>query len=62
LVLLGGLRCDSHGLCRRRLCLRPQAGLPGLLGETDERLDEMLASAATIREFDAKPAPPPNVL
>ena len=33
----------------------------GSLGETDERLDEMLASAATaIREFDAKPAPPPK--
>jgi hypothetical protein len=33
----------------------------GSLGETDERLDEMLASAATaIREFDAKPEPPPK--
>jgi len=33
----------------------------GSLGETDERLDEMLASAATaIREFDAKPAPQPK--
>jgi len=33
----------------------------GSLGETDERLDEMLASAATaIREFDTKPAPQPK--
>ena len=33
----------------------------GTLSETDERLDEMLASAATaIREFDTERAPPPR--
>ncbi|MGQ0579203.1 MAG: type IV pilus assembly protein FimV, partial [Betaproteobacteria bacterium] len=33
----------------------------GTLSETDERLDQMLASAATaIRDLDAAPAPPPQ--
>ncbi|MEK6209816.1 MAG: hypothetical protein AABM64_05470 [Pseudomonadota bacterium] len=33
----------------------------GTLSETDERLDEMLASAATaLRELDAEPIPPPE--
>ena len=36
-------------------------GYSGTLNETDDRLDEMLASAATaIRELDAGPVPPPK--